>query len=283
MADLDKLHIITSSDLDLLNLSETPAAEASLPIENLLDVNRGKFTRWTGSPNPIVIKASRVSAGDPAFYASGFGFARHDFADDVTVRLRLYDQIDQLGSVVYDSTALTVATTIPWGVFVAGVDTWGASFTLGIPAIFSLFFPAVAYKSLQIDIVNPTATTVDIGRVYLGFAFVPSANFSYNSVIEWVDDSKHNRTDGGGLRTETVPAYRRFEIPLDWMTDVDRERFSWLLERVTKGGDMLISLDPNATGRESLENTMVCKRVVSNKFAQRHHNINTTKLIVAEA
>jgi hypothetical protein len=278
-----KLHIVTSSDLDQLTLTESPSAEALLPIANVLNVDRGKLTRWTGSPTTVTITASRVSAGDSAFYASGFGIARHDFADDVTVRLRLYEGIDQTGAVAYDSTALTTATTIPWGVFIAGVDTWGATFSLGIPSIFSNWFDPVAYKSLQIDIVNPTATTLDIGRIYLGYAFVPTSNFSYGSVIEWIDPSKHNRTDGGGLRTETVPSYRRFEIPLDWMSDTNRERLSWLLERVTKGGDMLMTLNPNATGRESLENTAVCKRVVNNKFARRYNNINSTKLVLEEA
>lgn len=286
MATLDKFHLVTDSALDELSgtLSESPSAEASLPIANILDPDRSKLTRWTGSPNPITITASRASSGDVAFYASGFGIARYDFADDVTVRLRLYDQIDQGGSLVYDSGALSVATIIPWGSFIAGVDSWGANYSLGIPAIFQSWWnPPVAYKSLQIDIVNPTATTVDIGRVYLGYAFVPSANLSYNTIIEWVDNSKHTRADGGGLRTESVQSFRRMEIPLDWMTDIDRDRFSWIMERVTKNGDVMISLDPNATGRESLENSGVFKRVNNNRFSSRFFNTNATRLILEEA
>ena len=166
---------------------------------------------------------------------------------------------------------------------IAGVDEWSADYTLGIPAIFAFWFDPVAYKSAQIDIVNPTSAKIDIGRIYLGFAFSPDVNIDWGAEVEWVDPSKHKRTDGGGLRTEAVQSHRRFVCDFKWVTDTERERLSWLLERVTKSGDMLCTLDPNATGRESLENTMVCKRTNNNKFRRDRYNKNTIRLDLVEA
>lgn len=279
------LHIITSSDLDGLAVTTTPTAESSLPASNMLDPRRGLFMRVTGTPDPLVIKFTR-SGGESAFYASGFALARHNFPTDTTARIRLYGDIDQTGSVVYDSGAVVTSVIVPWGSFLAGIDPWADAYTLGIPDIFAHWFDAVAYKSLQIDIDQPSGSEIaylDIGRLYIGWAFVPTVNFSRGAAIVWVDKSIHNRTAGGGIRTEGVVSFRRYELSLDFMPVSDRERLSHLLERVGKQGDMLITLDPEATGRTHIENTMVGKRVSDNKIAQIGPSTHAAKLIFEES
>jgi len=183
--------------------------------------------------------------------------------------------------------ALLTSVTIPWGAFLAGIDPWADAYTIGIPNIFAHWWaPEVAYKSLRVDIDQPEGSEIgyiDIGRLYIGWAFVPSVNFARGVSIEWVDPSKHNRTAGGGIRTENIMPYRKFDFDLNFMPVSDRERLSYLLERVGKGGDMLISLDPTAEGRSGIENTMVAKRIVNNKISQLSQSISATKLVFEEA
>lgn len=280
------LHIITASDLDGQEsaITVTPAPEAELPIANMLDSRRGLIMRITGTPDPITIKFTRA-APDTSFFASGYALASHNFPDQTTARLRLWDDINQTGNVVYDSGAIETEIVIPWGSFLAGIDAWGDVYEVGSESIFSHWFDAVAYKSLQIDIDQPISAeeSIDIGRLFIGWAFVPTVNFSRGATITWVDKSIHNRSAGGGLRTENIQPYRKFDLDLNFMPITDRERLSHLLERSGKGGDMLISLDPTATGQTSLENTMICKRVIDNKISQHQFSRHSAKLSFEES
>jgi len=273
------LHMILGNDLDDLTLSASPAPVATLPETNMQKQARGKIMRVNGTS--VAITANRPTV---AAYASGFGLARHNLKNSSTVRLRLYDDQNQTGNVVYDSTALSVGTPIPWGVMRAGIDTWGANYEddSGLPAIFSLWFDAVAYRSLQIDVSAPDNTDIDIGRLFMGWAFAPTVNFNYGSAFELIDNSKHTRTAGGSLRTENVEAYRRASVDLQWLTDIDRERLSHELAKATKGGDILLSLDPGLGGRLGLEQTMIAKRVNNSTFTPRFSNTNSTKLTFEE-
>lgn len=280
--ELDRLHLMLGSDLDDLTITTTPAADTNFPADNMQKSARGKFFRYTGTSS--VIKAS-VGESDPSLYANGLAVGRHNLKNSSTVRLRLYDAINQGGNVVYDSTALGVNTIIPWGAFRAGIDPWGASYedTSNIPKIFSLWFTAIAYKSIQIDVSATDNTTIDIGRLFLGFAFIPKSNFSWGSEFEWVDPSLQTRTAAGGLKTEKRDPYRRFTFDLDWVEDTERERLSHELEKTGRSGDVFIALNPNATGRLKLEKTMIAKRISNNKFARNFHNNQTQQLVFEEA
>lgn len=280
-----KLHLVTVSDADAISIAASPSAEAALPAGNLLYSDREKIARWTGAPNPITLTGSRVSSDDSPYTASGFALGRHNFKNDVKIRLRLFDDIDQGGATVYDSGALDAGEIIPWGIMQPGVNGWAETYNLGTgtPAIFSHFFSPVNWLSYQVDITNPTASVVDIGRLMLGYAFVPSANFSWGSELEWVDPSTHSRAASGGLHTDLVDSYRRYRLPLDWLTDIDRDQLSEQLEKATKSSEMLVSLNPNATGRRRLENTMICKRVSNNSYVPTHFNNNQTVLEVEES
>jgi len=273
------LHMILNNDLDDLTLTVTPGAVGSLPVENLQKQARGKIMRVNGTS--AVITANRPTV---AAVASGFGLARHNLKNSATVQLQLFDGENQTGSVVYDSGAVSVGTPIPWGVMRPGIDPWGATYEddSNLPAIFSLWFSDVAYRSIQVDVSAPDNTTIDVGRLFLGWAFVPSVNYNYGSTFEFIDPSKHTRTAGGSLRTERVEAYRRAVIDLEWLPGNERERLSHELERIGKGGDILVALDPGESGRLGLEQVMVAKRISDNRMTQRFFNTTKTQLIFEE-
>ena len=277
MALKSNLHIIHGSDLDAENLTVTPAPVASLPATNMQKQGRGRITRIMGTS--ATIKANVIGTT-----ADGFALANHNLENTATIRLRLYDADNQSGNLVYDSGVMPVATIIPWGVMRPGLDAWGFAYeSAGMPKIFSLWFDLTAYKSLVIDVSSPDNTQIDIGRLFIGSAFVPAINYNWGNGIEWVDPSKHTRTAAGSLKTHSIRAYRRFTYDLGHLSNEERERLSYDLERVTKSGDVLICLDPTATGRTALEQTMIGKRVSNNNIATRHTAISSTKHTFEEA
>lgn len=277
MAMSKNLHLIPGSDLDAATLNLSPAAVNSLPATNMQRQGRGRISRVLGSN--LTIRANVV-----ATTANGFAIANHNLENTGVVRVRLYDGENQTGNMVYDSGAQPIATLIPWGVMRPGLDPWGYSYdSVGMPKIFSLWFELTAYRSIRIDIESPTNDYIDIGRLFIGTAFVPSKNYNWGNELEWVDKSEHTRTAAGSLKTKQVKAYRRFTYQLSHLNNEERERLSYDLERRTKAGDVLICLNPAATGRTALEQTMIAKRVNNNSIATRHTAVAQTKHIFEEA
>jgi len=275
MNDTDSnLHLVPYSDWDGLTITVTPAAESDLPIENLLDPN-ATITRISGSPDPITIKGSNTTD----LLAGGFALAKHNLPENTTIRVRLYADINQTGTIVYDSTAISIVPVTP-----VGFDAWDDIYPLTLPNTFSVWFTNVTYKSFQVDIDQPASpiAIIDIGRLFLGFAFTATVNFSKGASIEHVDKSIHKRTGGLGIRTLSMAPYRKFDISINHMPLSDREQLLELLERYGKGRDMLISLDPMATNRISVENTMIAKRISNNKVVHIGPSIFSQKLTFEE-
>lgn len=272
---LSKLHMIIGSDLDDETIAESPSAESGLPVGNLKVQSRGRLMRVTGTSCTLTASNS----GGVSKFASGFCLGHHNLLSDATVRLRLYSGENQSGTENYDSGVLPVATVIGWGSFVWGVDAWGSSYddSSGIPAIYALWFDSTIYKSIQVDISAPSNTEIDISRIILGSAYIPNYNFSYNSVIEWVDNSRHMRSAGGSLRTKSAIPFRRFNLSLDHLSDSEQETLSNKFQLIGKGGDLLICLNPNETGARGLENTAIVKSMVNHSYTHDRYNNNRAR------
>jgi len=205
-----------------------------------------------------------------------------NFASDVTVRIRLYSEDGQTGSVVYDSTALTPHVIIPWGDMLYGPDPWGDVYTTAPPELYAVFFDEVVAKSYQVDIVNPTATSVDIGLIFGGWAWTPTINMDLGQWTDHIDDSKQTRTAGAGLVTQAVDSYKHIGWSLSRMPKTDRETLAHLLETAGKDSDILMSLDPTETTRELIENQMICRRVSNNRATRSGLSFRSTSVEFAE-
>lgn len=261
MAIESQLYIGVENELANLTPVVTPAPVASLPATNLLDSRRNAVCRVTGSPNPIAIKG-----GSSVDYTFGcFAIWGCDFASDVTVRYRVFAADAQGGATMYDSTALSPHITIPWGSMIPGIDAWGDVYSVATPSLYIIFFDAVVGKSYQIDIVNPTAASVDIGYIFSGWAWTPSKNIN-GQAVKWIDPSPQERTAGGGLRTSAQTAYRKLSFPLSQLTQLDAETISHLLQTANKDGVILLSLNPNEITRELIDTSMLCNRVSDNEI-----------------
>jgi|GEM_PF-3498856 len=281
MAVSRKLHMIVGSQLDSETLNFNTDPLSSMPAENMQSSDADLITRIPASSASITFSLAGL-----AQVASGFAIAGHNLPYvDGTVRVRLYEDANQTGTVNVDSQDLPVATKITLGAFRAGVHRVGQTYdeSVDLPRIVRYWFDEpVAYRSGQIDITAPGATEIDIGRLFLGLAFVPNWNFSWGRKFQLIDPSEHTRTEAGGSKTEKRRAYRRFEFNLDWLDEADRERLYIELSRNGKAQDMLVSLDPDRPGVMGLVESMIAKRVNDYSDSFTHVNTYQSSLVLEE-
>jgi len=71
--------------------------------------------------------------------------------------------------------------------------------------MFMQFFGAQTYRYWQIDIIDPLASYIDIGRLYISKAFQPTTNIEYGLKEGITDPSRKTRTVSG----EVIPLERK--------------------------------------------------------------------------
>jgi hypothetical protein len=209
--------------------------------------------------------------------ASGIALAEHNLKEDSTIQIRLYDQANQAGILVFDSGIVSAGTIKPWGEFNAGTDPWSdAEWQLGdlIPQIFYNYFTQRAWHSIQIDISAPNNTTIDIGRLMIGYVFIPSRNYARRSRFDWVD------TGTDRIKGEE---YRVFNFDLNRLADFENDRLEIELIKSKRQGDVLVCLNPDATGLSKLKDTAVMKRENDISRTNLFQNINRQNLKFKES
>jgi len=261
MALSDKLNILFPMAVDESSLAVTPAAVATLPEAQVFNRRKDKFMRVMGTTATIKFNANAADV------MSGLAIGDHNLTEGSTIRIRLYDDFNQAGSITHDSTALTAGIIKPFGEWTPGVDPVSAEWQLGdlLPQIYFYTFDQVAFKSVQIDIVATGNTEIDIGRVIPGFVFEPQRNYGWRSKWQWIEEG-NERIAGN--------RYRLFTFKLNDLEDIENDRYEYEKMKATKQGDLVICLNPSATGLERLKNTAICKRVNDISRVQYRVNIN---------
>jgi hypothetical protein len=262
MALSDKLNILFPMSIDESSLTVTPSPETTLPAASAFNVRTDKFMRVMGTTAAIKFNAIKLDV------MSGIALGHHNLEEGSTIRVRLYDGFNQTGSVTHDSTALSSGTIKPFGEWVPGVDPVDAEWQLGdlLPQVYFYRFDQVTFKSIQIDIAAPSNTQIDIGRIMPGFVFEPQWNYEWGSKWEWIED-------GDDITASST--YRQFTFDLSELTNIENDRYEYEKMKTTKQGDLLLCLQPSATGLERLKNTAICKR--ANNISRTRTRANTNK------
>ncbi|TGE04623.1 hypothetical protein [Hymenobacter fodinae] len=96
------------------------------------------------------------------------------------------------------STARVTASNTPGG---ADYDSGAVPFITGTKhfdkSLFFLFFQPVSYRYWRIEISNPGAAYLDLGRLYIAKAFQPSFNMVYGFQHGFTDGSQEFETSSG--------------------------------------------------------------------------------------
>ena len=276
-----RLRLITANHLDKTALSATPAVSAGLPVDNLKSAWRSRVMRSDPAvclpvADGAAMKLTQVILGTlvKGEVADGFAIIRHNLNGMDTCRLELFDGENQTGNRVYDSGEQAVSVLIPMGTWVAGVNFYGETYSKDLDTIYSLWFPAVAYRSwkLTLSSYDNAYGYIQVGMLYLGKSISPEYNFSWGAALTWEDGHSLVRTEGGSLMTEGGRARRReLALSLDSMSDLDRNLMGQAV-RNAYGYPVLIAAYPtSADVLRRTEYTMVAKIAGGAPFIQSAH------------
>lgn len=269
-----------------VTLASTVAAETAYPLTNCQNANANEkaVIDMTGE---TTVSITDTDSPDVARAINCASAHNHDFPDGTTLRLRIYPEINQGGTAVYDSTATATDHDIPWGSVIAGLDGVEGNFEEEghMKPHFSLWFEAVEGKSFQIDIANASGFTNDqlsIDKLWLGFAYAPDDGpvFGYGS--ELADDSEHQQKPGGGMETVEHDVRRSLALEFKGVKNSERHVLRHILDKAKKGGDLLITMDPNDTKSMNYELTSIYRRMNNNQWIAQHYNWNSFGLALEE-
>ncbi len=242
------------------------ATSEALAIENSQNSRRAYVWRSTDTTQQTITGTPTPTA------ASGFAVVRHNFSALATVQLILKKD----AATVYDSGALTVSEPIPAGVWRAGVDAYGATYNERLdPQIFNIWFAPVFFDEYQIIITDAdnAAGFLELGQIFLGLAFEPAYGMSYGVQMQWIEQTEHQRTDGGSLRSEGTHAkHRRMTFGLNYLGDTDRTAMLVDFFDAGKRSDVFISAYPEATGMLEIEHAFVARRMTDLTFTHPFAN-----------
>lgn len=279
----DRFHISWENDIDQFTIVSDVAAESAYPLTNMQNANANEWTVFDMTSD-TTIQLTGTSATERS--ATCAAIHNHNLPSDATARWRFFSGESGGGTTEYDSTALQVPHTIPWGSIIAGVDSLGGYFEDedGLKTHFSVWFDTIQYKSWQLDLSVPTPTddTVKIDKLWIGFAYCPEfgPEFGTQSII--VDPSQHFRKPGGGMDTVIEPAYRSFVTDFRGTKNAERHVMRNILMRAKKGGDLLISFDPNDARSQGYELTSIYRRTSNSGFIADYYNGNAFALAAEE-
>lgn len=235
-----------------------------------------------------------VDSEDDFRTANCFALHNHNLPAGTTVRLQLYDAINQGGSEVFDSDDIeglgTVENTIPMGADIASIDPVEGAYEeeARMKLHFSMYFPAVLYKSAKVTITNADGFTNDvilIDKLWLAYAH----SFDYGPSNGWtwsLDESgdEQMRLAGGGYETingGVTP--RMMRVPFELLTQMERHVYRYIMARNGgKANDLLITMDPNDVRSLKYETTSIYCRLSDQSFVARIYNGNNTDLALGE-
>ena len=279
----DRFHISWQNDIAAFTLASDVAAETAYPLTNMQNPNANEFTVIDMTADSAVVLTGSSST---LRTATSFSIHNHTMPSDNTARLELFDGETQSGTTVYDSTVTAIAHTIPWGSIIAGIDAVGGHFEDegNIKSHFSLWFDSVEYKSFRITISAPTSTDnlLRIDKLWLGFAFCPQYGPEFNHQSTQMDPSEHDRKPGSGMETVEDHSYREMAFEFNGVANSERHVLRHILDKAKKGGDLLITNDPNDAKSQNYEMTSIFRRTSNNGFAGAHFNWNDFGLSVEE-
>ncbi len=280
----DRFHISWQNDIAAYTLAADVTVETAYPLTNC----QNKFAnRWTvlDMTGETTVAVTGSSATERA--ATCFAVHNHNCSDGTTIRLRLYPDESQGGTAVYDSGEQDVMHNVPFGSIIAGIDAIEGNFEDidHMKTHFSLWFETVEYKSFRIDITNASGFTDDalrIDKLWLGFAYCPAYGPARGFGSALIDDSEHQRKPGGGMETVQGDVRRSLSLQFGFVQNSERHVLRNILDRAKKGGDLLLTMDPNDAQSYNYETTSIYRRTSDVAFVNAFYNSNDLGLSVEE-
>lgn len=274
--------IVTDNQIQQLDLSANPEEVDTLPVDHLKTPWRSRVMR--SAPREDLTITQRVLGNSPAkaLVADCFSIHNHNLAGADVYRIELFEGPNQSGSVAYDSSFQSASVLIPLGVWMCGVDAFGATYSDDLDKISTVWFEPVVYQSFRLTIKSHSNSRgyIQLGMLFLGKSLRFENNFSWGNELSWNTGLMLTRTEGGSLVTESQRpyAYRELTLDLEWLTDADRNSMAGKL-RAAAGQPILVAAYPTVgSDIRRTEYTMIAKLDTGNRYTHQSINRHSTQL-----
>jgi hypothetical protein len=220
-------------------------AVSTLPVENTRLHSRGSPWRSISNAAQYI---TNVETGTLA--ANMVRFRNHNLAGG-TARLRLYSDAG-MTTTVYDSTALAVPAQASayaganYGLGGSASAAQAADDIFGNSTPFTIYFTAIAFRAARLDLVGGALATsyLQVGRIRLAMHRESAINPAYGAQLSVGSNTQGARTRGGSLRTNTGEIWKRLDLNMAYITDVDRAFWMDVLNYSQMARDVFVSVFP---------------------------------------
>lgn len=231
-------------------------AVPSLPAENLKIYNNSRIFR-SASTN-FVLEGNFENIR----LISAFIMWRHNFTAAAKYRLELYENADQSGAVVFDTGLINAIPERTYGewdwrmqtIVSSVLDGWATKYT-------QCWFDDVFAQSYRLTVTDPLneAGQLDLTRIYMGRHYSPAVNFSYGSTFAFGSSESQQRTDDGGLFSNSTNSWRKSTFALEYIDEEDRPGFILAIRHARLSRDWFVSLYPELGNQKEIEHSFACK------------------------
>lgn len=244
------------------------ASSEARPATNLQNSRRGRAWRSADTAAQALTGnfTDTVSIGALVLW-------RHNLTTDATYRLRLWDAVDQGGTLVYDSGAQVAVEPKSLGALEWGIEPLGASAFTGWALAFTAhWFDLVNARSWQLDLTDASNADgyMQMARVALGPYLTAAINFSWGLQLEWQDESDQERTDGGSISVVERTPNRRMTLDLAHVQPIERPKLLDMGRAQGRSKDIFVSAYPLTGGAEERDHSFMAK--LENSIAMQRPN-----------
>lgn len=246
---------------------------------------RGEVCRVLGSSASIVLEWDNLAqVGAVVLPMSSLGASS-------TIRVRAY--LDKLGTVLIEDTGVKFA--VP-GALLANWDFTQQlnvnlqtgtykdqplnvnAFTDTYIPIASVYFSQQwAIRKLVIDLVDPSATFIDISRLVVGGYSEFQYGAAYGASVSTLDFTKNSRAESGDSKSEWGSKASTLSFDLEWVSSADRSKARQLISRGI-GSNMFFSLLPqHADPVLERDYSIYGKMAQTGSLAFNFYNIHNTQ------
>jgi hypothetical protein len=255
----------------------------TLPIVNSQVYGRSKTSGITPDDEGVSVMTFNLAQ---LTLLNGLVLYRHWLSNGAKWQLELFEGLACTGAKLFDSGLLDAVQTKTLGELNWLVDPLVSSAFDQWPFKFSqLWFNETFALSGRITLIDPDARDGihEFDRVYLGVAFEPSVNFSYQSEFAWQTTTQQKLTAAGSVFAVDKPKSRQLAFSLDYVPDLERPHLSAAIQHVGLSLDWFISLYPLDGGTKEIEHAMAAKFTAIPPLSNTFFNNYTAKFVVREA
>lgn len=234
-------------------VTSTSATMSNLPGTNMFTDIKGQVCRSTGTALTITQTWTNAET------LNGIILAFTNLSATAIMNVKAYTNAADTAP-IYDVSNNCAQGSVS---SLSGVNSF--AYGAGVYARQWLTSTVVAKKIvITITDTNNLAGYIEIGRLVVGNAFIPSFGVEQdNTSFTMVDSSEHTRTESGDMFVTVKPRYRKQQLSMPSLNKVDQSKMWKILFNNGMVKPLFISLHPNNTDAELEQIHMLYGRLVT--------------------